>query len=67
MPYQRRGQDAEQTPPNPEPTEADAAEGTPAARGMPTKTRKTIWIIGFAVGGYMIINGVIQLIMGTQT
>ena len=68
MPYVRRGEPAET--PDAEPTAAasDAApsEGDSLQPARTTKARKSIWIIGLAVGGYMIISGIVQLIMSGQ-
>lgn len=66
MPYQRKGEDAQPTPPAPV---SDDADQTPAEQPQPpqiTKARKSLWIIGFAIGGYMIISGIVQAIMAAQ-
>lgn len=64
MPYVRRGEPAET--PDAEPTAAASSEGDAPQPARTTKARKSIWIIGLAVGGYMIISGIVQLIMSGQ-
>lgn len=62
MPY-RKGEEAQPTPPAPV---SDDADQTPAEQPQITKARKSLWIIGFAIGGYMIISGIVQAIMAAQ-
>lgn len=68
MPYVRRGEPAET--PDAEPTAAEPdtepPEGDTPQPAGPTKARKSLWIIGIAVGGYMIISGIVQAIMSGQ-
>ncbi len=48
---------------------SDDADQTPAEQPQQpqiTKARKSLWIIGFAIGGYMIISGIVQAIMAAQ-
>lgn len=66
MPYQRKGEDAQPTPPAPVSDDADQTPAEQPQQPQITKARKSLWIIGFAIGGYMIISGIVQAIMAAQ-
>lgn len=66
MPYQRRGEAAEPTPPQDNSEDVDGEDDAPKLAPQITKARKSLWIIGLAIGAYMIISGIVQAILTAQ-
>ena len=47
-----------------EPTQADETPAPATEAPQVTKQRKTLWLIGIGVGGYMIIRGIWLAVTG---
>lgn len=69
MPYQRRGEAAEPTPPHNDPDDVDQSDDAPPAPApapQVTKARRTLWVVGLLLGGYMIVSGIVQYFLNNQ-